>query len=104
DVFERFRENYRRTPETASPQQTLGFRQNTRKLVKFSGAVRSQATADLELNRALVTGEKVVHEKFGSGTILDLQGPWPETKALIDFGPSGRKSLLLKFARLKKAV
>jgi DNA helicase II / ATP-dependent DNA helicase PcrA len=43
-----------------------------------------------------------MHEKFGKGQIVGLEGSWPETKANIQFEKVGNKSLLLKFAKLVK--
>ncbi len=45
-------------------------------------------------------GSRVKHEKFGVGTVLELTGGDSNTKAVIEFETAGRKTLLLKFARL----
>lgn len=47
-------------------------------------------------------GDTVFHERFGKGTIITIEGEPPNTTALVDFGESGRKKLLLRFAKLKK--
>ena len=106
NLFDRFRENYQKLPSRQDQPATkgLGFVPPARRLVKFRTAATSGTAADLSLNRSLVTGDEVIHEKFGKGVIVQLQSAWPETKALIDFGAAGKKSLLLKFAKLKKAV
>ena len=57
---------------------------------------------NLSFNQSLQAGDKVMHEKFGQGQILSLEGNWPETKANIQFEKAGNKSLLLKFAKLQK--
>lgn len=57
---------------------------------------------NLSLNQSLQAGDMVMHEKFGQGQILSLEGHWPETKANIKFEKAGNKSLLLKFAKLQK--
>ena len=46
-------------------------------------------------------GKKVMHERFGEGVILDMEGMPPDTKAIIQFKNAGVKQLLLKFAKLK---
>ena len=106
NVFERFRENYNRQNSPSVPvtsgSKTIGFNPQPRKIVRLGAVTRSAGTADIAVNQSLVCGDEVLHEKFGKGQIVALDGPWPDTKATIDFGGSGRKSLLLKFARLKK--
>jgi DNA helicase-2/ATP-dependent DNA helicase PcrA len=57
---------------------------------------------NLSFNQSLQAGDMVMHEKFGQGQILSLEGNWPETKANIQFEKAGNKSLLLKFAKLQK--
>ncbi|MFB6318760.1 ATP-dependent helicase [Saccharicrinis sp. FJH54] len=43
------------------------------------------------------SGDMVEHIRFGKGTVVSLQGE----KAVVDFETAGKKTLLLKFARLK---
>ncbi len=49
----------------------------------------------------LQTGMEVVHERFGPGKVLNIEGRLGELKATIFFQEVGQKQLLLKFARLK---
>ncbi len=49
----------------------------------------------------ILPGTRVIHERFGKGVVLQTEGRFPETKATVDFEQSGKKILLLKFARLK---
>ena len=104
NVFDRFRESYEKRP--SSPSQagagTISFNPPARKLVRLGNIARPSAPPDLASNKALRAGDEVIHEKFGKGVIRQTEGEWPETKAIIDFGPGGSKSLLLKFARLQK--
>jgi DNA helicase-2/ATP-dependent DNA helicase PcrA len=47
-------------------------------------------------------GQKVEHEKFGTGSILSLEGKSvAERKAEVNFDQFGTKTLLLKFARMR---
>jgi DNA helicase-2/ATP-dependent DNA helicase PcrA len=46
-------------------------------------------------------GMQVLHERFGSGKVIELEGSFPDLKATVFFSDAGQKSLLLKFARLK---
>jgi DNA helicase-2/ATP-dependent DNA helicase PcrA len=47
-------------------------------------------------------GDKIIHERFGKGVIIRIDGKAPNTTALVEFEDNGRKKLLLRFARLKK--
>lgn len=66
------------------------------------GTVNTGKPIDLGLNKDLKEGDVVIHEKFGKGTIQGMEGTWPETKAHIVFENEGKKSLLLKYAKLHK--
>ncbi len=64
-----------------------------------SGSNQEFASAD---NGTYSEGDKVYHERFGKGTIVTIDGAPPNSTALVDFDESGRKKLLLRFAKLKK--
>jgi DNA helicase-2/ATP-dependent DNA helicase PcrA len=49
----------------------------------------------------LRVGQKVEHDRFGYGILLELEGDQPNAKAIVDFEQGGRKTLLLKFAKLR---
>ena len=46
------------------------------------------------------TGMRVLHQKFGQGTVVRVEGIGPNKKASVDFDESGNKMLMLKFAKL----
>lgn len=46
-------------------------------------------------------GVEVMHEKFGKGKVISVEGNAPDLKATIFFPSAGQKQLLLKFAKLK---
>lgn len=48
----------------------------------------------------ITVGARVKHNRFGAGTIVSIEGDDSDAKALIDFDSSGRKNLLLRFAKL----
>ena len=50
---------------------------------------------------SLQEGQKVEHQRFGKGTVVELSGVGQNKKASINFQIGGVKSLLLKFAKLK---
>lgn len=47
-------------------------------------------------------GERVVHETFGSGTIVELSGFGPGLRVTVDFAEAGRKKLVVRLAGLEK--
>jgi DNA helicase-2/ATP-dependent DNA helicase PcrA len=100
-TFDKFRENYNKT---ATQKTGINFNPPQKKLIRLNNPSVSHSTpADLALNRSLKNGDQVLHEKFGKGQILLLEGNWPETKATIQFEKAGTKNLLLKFAKLSRA-
>ena len=46
-------------------------------------------------------GMAVLHQRFGQGKVVEIEGKWPDTKATVNFNGSGYKQLLLKFAKLR---
>ncbi len=51
--------------------------------------------------RQLREGERIEHNRFGAGTILNLSGTAPDMKAHIKFDIHGEKLLLLKYAKIR---
>jgi DNA helicase-2/ATP-dependent DNA helicase PcrA len=49
----------------------------------------------------ILVGAEVLHEKFGKGKVIALDGAAPDIKATIFFPKEGQKQLLLRFAKLK---
>ncbi|MCR5561197.1 MAG: UvrD-helicase domain-containing protein [Bacteroidales bacterium] len=49
----------------------------------------------------LYVGERIEHNRFGAGRILEITGEAPEMKAVVEFDDYGRKQLLLKYAKLR---
>lgn len=47
----------------------------------------------------LQEGVKIEHQRFGVGTVVKLEGSGENAKATVEFVNSGRKQLLLKFAK-----
>ena len=46
-------------------------------------------------------GDRIEHNRFGAGEVLEITGKIPELKAKINFDQYGDKLLLLKFAKLR---
>lgn len=87
------------TPEQPSGSVKPPARKNLKKLNQTGHrAITSEAQDTIE---KLQTGMEVEHTKFGKGKVIQIEGSGSNKKATIYFTGSGRKNLLLKFARLK---
>jgi DNA helicase-2/ATP-dependent DNA helicase PcrA len=51
---------------------------------------------------SLDPGDRVTHTKFGLGTVVSTSGQGEKADATIDFGTSGVKRLLLRYAPVEK--
>ena len=58
--------------------------------------------AAAQLSTLLEPGDRVTHERFGEGEVMEVEGEAPNTTAVIDFRTAGTKKLLLRFAKLTK--
>jgi DNA helicase-2/ATP-dependent DNA helicase PcrA len=70
-----------------------------------SAAARADAAAKARQTReipSLDPGDRVVHDSFGMGTVVALEGAADRTVASIDFGSEGVKRLLLRYAPVEK--
>ncbi len=59
---------------------------------------KSVSASTISLN----AGDRVTHEKFGMGTVVETGGSGDRADATIDFGASGVKRLLLRYAPVEK--
>ena len=67
---------------------------------KVSKAITNGGRALTEQNDvALREGNIIEHQRFGRGTVAKIEGAGENLKATVDFDSTGRKQLLLKFAR-----
>lgn len=62
------------------------------------GGSKSVSANAISLN----AGDRVTHEKFGMGTVIESGGSGDRADATIDFGASGVKRLLLRYAPVEK--
>ena len=72
---------------------------NIRKLKPVSGNAPTNSGPNLFDNK-LTAGNIVVHERFGKGEVINLEGIGADKKAEIRFEVGGIKKLLLRFAKL----
>ena len=66
--------------------------------------IRPPATSNFEAESMhdIAEGMQVEHQRFGTGTVTKLEGNAAPEKATINFTDFGEKTLVLKFAKLKK--
>jgi ATP-dependent DNA helicase UvrD/PcrA len=70
-----------------------------------TAAARADAASKAKPARtipSLVPGDRVVHDSFGMGTVVALEGVDDKQVASIDFGSEGVKRLLLRYAPVEK--
>ncbi len=89
-------------PTAGTPPKHLSYDEkpnvNIRKLKPISSNSTSSANLfDTKLN----VGNVVMHERFGKGEILNIEGVGGDKKAEIRFEVGGIKKLLLRFAKLQ---
>ena len=92
-------------PENGTPpayitnSEELKQDRNIRKLKPVNSSSKSIGVA--ADNQGLIVGQTVMHERFGKGVILNLEGVGADKKAEIKFDVGGIKKLLLRFAKLQ---
>ncbi|TQL70164.1 DNA helicase-2/ATP-dependent DNA helicase PcrA [Nocardioides albertanoniae] len=70
-----------------------------------SAALRADAAAKSKPARevpSLEPGDRVTHDSFGLGTVVTIEGAADKQVASIDFGETGVKRLLLRYAPVEK--
>ena len=91
--FGRFSEHgFRNLPNTPSPRPTTSQ--------PASSSAAPQQNLEPSNPDLLQEGMRVMHAKFGAGTILSIEGAGANKKASVHFDTAGVKMLMLKFARL----
>ena len=67
-----------------------------------TGMDGSGGAISTSINLVPEPGDRVVHERFGEGEVISVEGESPNTTALVNFKSSGTRKLLLRFAKLKR--
>ncbi len=83
------------------PQNTMPMRKNLRRM---PASAEGNHSGNFEELTDVSLGDRVKHQRFGMGTIKELEGAGPNKKAIIQFDNVGEKKLLLKFAKLEKVI
>ena len=83
---------------TTPPPAPIRFRKPDH-LTPIGQATSASGSPANELN--LASGVRVLHERFGAGTVTEVEPAADGGKATIQFDNAGEKKLLLKFAKLQ---
>ena len=78
----------------SSPKPSFGEKIAPKPAVQYEDFVPVHMTE-------LYVGERIEHNRFGPGKILSITGVVPELKAEVEFDNYGRKTLLLKYAKMR---
>lgn len=98
DKYKKFHSSPKKDTPKPDPKPPMGI---GKKLVKASDAARKAPASNQKISD-LSEGDEVMHDRFGKGKVLKVEGLTPNTKATIYFPKVGQKQVLLKFAKLEK--
>ena len=76
--------------------------ENFQKVKSISEPVKSDVSSEPPSNvEDIQNGMEVIHDRFGKGKVITLEGVGPNKKATVFFPGVGNKQLLLRFAKLR---
>ncbi len=87
------------SPARMGAPTSAGRRHFSSAAARVDAASKAKATRDVP---SLDPGDRVVHDSFGMGTVVTLEGVGDRSVASIDFGSEGVKRLLLRYAPVEK--
>lgn len=85
---------------TSDRNKTIGLQAPQRNLVKVNSPSTQRRPTASSNTENINIGDKIKHERFGAGSITNIEGVSPNQKATVNFIGHGEKKLLLKFAKL----
>ena len=92
--------SWNRRPAPSLPQRGAGaVRKFGTAAIKADSSAKAKASREIP---ALAPGDRVLHDSFGMGTVVALEGAGDKAVASIDFGSGGVKRLLLRYAPVEK--
>ena len=77
-----------------------GLPRNLKKVSTVSGGSQAMSSGPVSV-AGLQAGQRIEHERFGLGEVMEVEGTGDNAKATIHFKNAGEKQLLLRFARFK---
>lgn len=99
DFYEKKKVNTNPAPK----QQTFPPAPPKRNFVKLNSIASTPTTGDFSGDDTSMLKEGIIveHQRFGTGTVVKIEGAAPNQKATVNFNGIGEKMLILKFAKLK---
>lgn len=89
-------------PTAGTPPKHLSYDDKSGVNIRKLKPVSSNSSSNTNLfDSSLCVGNVVMHERFGKGEILNIEGTGSDKKAEIRFDVGGIKKLLLRFAKLQ---
>ena len=94
------------------PQEKIRFKKPINKIIKKT-PIKSKAIIpknfkkishinnNSEFNQDISEGLVVLHQKYGKGLVISIEGEGKSKKAIVSFDNFGHKKLLLQYAKLK---
>lgn len=93
----------------SSTTNTTSFVKKEKKPLPITSLKNNVITRQANINQGnlidpnnLQIGMNVYHDKFGKGIVLSIDNEYEDKRAVVDFIKEGKKTLVLKFAKLKE--
>jgi len=90
--------------ESPEPPARTRPKRTAARIEEDSGRAIELEPEELASGGGLSKGDRVRHETFGPGRVVEVYGPARERRAKVYFEQAGMKTLVLKYARLVKIV
>lgn len=83
---------------SAAPRPTSLAPKTLRRASSYASTPETRAATEAKA-KSLAVGTTILHDRFGRGTVVGLEGKGDAAKAQVNFEVAGQKNLLLKFAK-----
>jgi DNA helicase-2/ATP-dependent DNA helicase PcrA len=67
-----------------------------------AASARQDAAAGGDALSDVAVGERVVHPRWGEGVVVSARGRGPDGEVTVDFAAAGRRTVVLRYARLQR--
>lgn len=97
------RRNGNGKPVTPTAQPRSSRQKAMEDVDRYSSDAMPKYEDESQVPIAAKVGARVIHDSFGKGRVIAIDGRGENARAIVDFENVGRKHLMLKFARLRTA-
>ena len=87
---------------TWNQSSTTSFSPVRTSTIRSAGPLAKATGKRSNTTLVLTIGDRVSHDTFGLGKVISVDGEGDKAQATIDFGSSGQKRLLLRYAPVEK--